>query len=478
MLTIKRPIIKRTATTGAAVLFLTVSAVLGAPVTVHGATADPLPVLELDNLVPTSTDVKTPGITRTTYKARTGGPWHVNVVVIDPDLAPLTLKGTFGTGLATSQTSSSMLQGVTTTAVRYPRVGINGAFFDGNTQNPANSTHDGDPSGIMVRGGKLLSEAAKGKGSKPVGSALVLQHGRARITELSTTLTIQPKDDPLKHRQLDGINRVPGRNAHCEGGDPIDATETFDKDLVCRDPSEIVSFTPEYAGATPTTAFLASSNDPDNPSVPGEISGDEGIEVLLNSGNKVIECHEPAPAAGSTCKTGKRGGRNVPSDGRILQGTGDGATWLRSNAPVNAVLEFPATVKDTRIDDPLTLDPSMYITPGGDLLLKNGKIDYTAGSPKLDPRTAVASDATGRIMFVTVDGNDATLSKGATRLELATLLKELGAVDALNMDGGGSTTLVWQNTVVNHPSDGNEQERPVADTVYAGVGGYPLPPRP
>ncbi|MCX5403847.1 phosphodiester glycosidase family protein [Streptomyces sp. NBC_00335] len=476
MLTIKRPIIKRTATTGAAVLLLTASAVLGAPAAVYGATAGPTG-LELAKLVPTSTDVSAPGITRTTYSARTGGPWNVNVVVIDPDLAPLTLKGTFGTALATSQTSSSMLKDVSTTTVRRPRVGINGAFFDGNVTNPANGTHDGDPSGIVVRGGKLLSEAAKGKGSKPVGSALVLQHGRARIAELSTTLKVQPKNGPLKQRQLDGINRVPGRNAHCEGPDPIDKEETFDKDGVCRDLSEIVSFTPEYAGATPTTAFLASSNDPDNPSVGGVISTDEGIEVLLDSGNKVTECYEPAPAKGSTCKIGNRGGRNVPSGGRILQGTGDGTTWLRDNAPVGAELEFPETVFDTRIADTLTLDPSMYVTPGGDLLLKNGKIDYkqpAAGSPDPNPRTAVASDATGRIMLVTVDGDDATVSKGATRLELATLLKDLGAVDALNMDGGGSTTLVWQNTVVNHPSDGNEQERPVADTVFAGVGGYPL----
>ncbi|MFF3949262.1 phosphodiester glycosidase family protein [Streptomyces sp. NPDC001902] len=70
---------------------------------------------------------------------------------------------------------------------------------------------------------------------------------------------------------------------------------------------------------------------------------------------------------------------------------------------------------------------------------------------------------------MTVDGG---AGKGATRLEPANLLHDLGAVDALNMDGGGSTTLVWQNAFANTPSDG--QERPVADAVFAGPGGYPL----
>ncbi|MEV7616561.1 phosphodiester glycosidase family protein [Streptomyces sp. NPDC089799] len=140
---------------------------------------------------------------------------------------------------------------------------------------------------------------------------------------------------------------------------------------------------------------------------------------------------------------------------------------------------------DTRFGDTLTLDPSMYVTAGGDLLMRDGVIAYTQpptnadGSPYVPdaaPRTAVGTDGYGRTVLVTVDGRRTAISRGAARSELATLLKDLGVVDALNMDGGGSTTLVWQNAVGNHPSDGTETEaeRPVGDAVYAGAGGYPL----
>ncbi|MEV6688449.1 phosphodiester glycosidase family protein [Streptomyces sp. NPDC051130] len=473
---------KRSSTYCAAALLLAGS-VLVAPTNLPDAAAAEtgLSLSVLESSSAKTVDTSVPGITRTNYSGGSG-PWNVNVVVIDPDKAPLALKGTFGTGLATSQTPSSMLQDVSVNTVRRPRVGVNGTFFDGNVLNPSSGTHDGDPSGILIRGGKLVSEASMGKGSKPVGSALVLQHGRTYITELSTTITVKPKAGAVAARQLDGINRLPGRNAHCEGTTPNDQDETIDGSGVCRDTSEIVSFTPEYGAPTPTTAFMATSNDPDVPSGEAVVSTDEGIEVLLDAGNKVTACHEPAPAAGSTCQSGNRGGRNVPAGGRILQGIGEGAAWLRANAPVGTELELPQSVVDTRFGDTLSLDASMYVTAGGDLLLRDGQVMYTQPTtststyvPDAAPRTAVASDGSGRTMLLTVDGRHDTVSKGATRLELATLLRDLGAVDALNMDGGGSTTLVWQNAVANHPSDGTEQERPVADSVYAGAGSYPLP---
>ncbi|MFJ4620166.1 phosphodiester glycosidase family protein [Streptomyces sp. NPDC088812] len=467
---------------GAAVLALTAS-LLAVPATGPRAfaaeTGLTLSVLEASALK--TVDATVPGVTRTTYTGGSGGPWIVDVVVVDPDKAPLTLDGSYGTGLAVSETTSSMLQGVSVNTLRRPRAGVNAAFFDGHVRNPATGTHDGDIGGIAVRGGKLLSEAAKGKGAAPVGSALVLQYDRVYITELATTLTVAPKDGSAAARQLDGINRLPGRNAHCEGAE---AGETIDAEGVCRDMSEIVSFTPEYGAPTPTTAAVATDNDPDNPTGEAVVSTDEGIELLLDADDEVTACYEPAPPAGSTCATGTRGGRTVPAGGRVLQGIGEGADWLRAHAPVGTALDLTETVVDTRFGDTLALEPSMYVTAGGDLLLRDGTIryvqpaSYSDGTPYVPdaaPRTAVGSDGYGRTLLVTVDGYDTTVSRGATRLELATLLRDLGATDALNLDGGGSTTLVWQNTVVNHPSDGDGTERPVADTVYAGAGGYPLP---
>ncbi|MER5867312.1 phosphodiester glycosidase family protein [Kitasatospora sp. NPDC002040] len=467
---------KHTAKRGAVALAVAASVVavpVSAPQAVAAPTGLTLALLESGATVKT-VDLSAPGIVRTAYAGGSQGPWIVNVVVIDPNEAPLALKGAFGTGLATSETTSAMHDGVSVNALRRPRVGVNASFFDGAMKNPGTNTFDGDVGGVLVSGGKLLSEAAKGKGAKPVGSALVLQHGRLYITELSTALTVRPKNSAVPARQLDGINRVPGRNAHCEGRE---SGETI-VDGTCFDLSEIISFTPEYGGPTPTTAYTVEANDPDKPGgkIQGPISADEGIELDLDADNVVTACYDSAPAVGSTCEKSNRGGRTVRAGHRILQGIGDAAGWLRTNAPKGTGLELPETVTDTRFGDQLALDPSMYVSPGGDLLLRNGAVSYTqpAGTPAAEPRTAVGTDGFGRTVLVTVDGRDA-VSKGATLLELAVLMQDLGVIDALNMDGGGSTTLVWQGQVVNHPSDGAEVERKVADTVYAGVGGYPLP---
>ncbi|MCK7477320.1 MAG: phosphodiester glycosidase family protein [Candidatus Moduliflexus flocculans] len=67
------------------------------------------------------------------------------------------------------------------------------------------------------------------------------------------------------------------------------------------------------------------------------------------------------------------------------------------------------------------------------------------------PRTAVGVRADGRILLVTVDGRQPERSVGMTIAELAALLLELGAVEAINMDGGGSTTMVVRGTGRQQP---------------------------
>jgi len=84
------------------------------------------------------------------------------------------------------------------------------------------------------------------------------------------------------------------------------------------------------------------------------------------------------------------------------------------------------------------------------------------------PRTAVGVRADGRILLVAVDGRQPELSVGMTIAELASLLRELGAVEAVNMDGGGSTTMVIRARVVNSPSD-LTGERPVGDALLVSL---------
>lgn len=91
------------------------------------------------------------------------------------------------------------------------------------------------------------------------------------------------------------------------------------------------------------------------------------------------------------------------------------------------------------------------------------------------PRTAVGRTASGEILWVTVDGRQPH-SQGATLPELAELMRRYGAVEAINLDGGGSTTLVVRNLIVNSPSDGTE--RPVSNAwLVFDNSTRPLPPK-
>jgi exopolysaccharide biosynthesis protein len=112
------------------------------------------------------------------------------------------------------------------------------------------------------------------------------------------------------------------------------------------------------------------------------------------------------------------------------------------------------------------------ITNGVPQLIKNGKIDIAWEQEKASrafvfnrhPRTAVAKLNNGKFLMVTVDGRQPGVSFGMSLQELAEYLLSLGAVDAMNLDGGGSTTMVLNGKVVNKPS-GKEGERKVGDAI-------------
>lgn len=123
-------------------------------------------------------------------------------------------------------------------------------------------------------------------------------------------------------------------------------------------------------------------------------------------------------------------------------------------------------------DKAATFDPDQDAVAGVPQLIKNGKIDITWEQEKAGrafvvnrhPRTAVATLKDGRLLMITADGRQPGVSVGMTLQELADYLLSLGAVDAINLDGGGSTTMVLDGKVVNKPSD-KEGERKVGDAI-------------
>ncbi|MDR9415061.1 MAG: phosphodiester glycosidase family protein [Gracilimonas sp.] len=84
--------------------------------------------------------------------------------------------------------------------------------------------------------------------------------------------------------------------------------------------------------------------------------------------------------------------------------------------------------------------------------------------PERHPRTAVGfNDDSTKVYFLTVDGRQSS-SAGMTLTEMGEFMSTFGVTDALNLDGGGSTTMVVHDEVVNSPSDGSG-ERAVANAL-------------
>ncbi|MCS7018970.1 MAG: phosphodiester glycosidase family protein [Cytophagales bacterium] len=105
------------------------------------------------------------------------------------------------------------------------------------------------------------------------------------------------------------------------------------------------------------------------------------------------------------------------------------------------------------------------IMGGGPMLIWKGTVFITdkeewftqiAGT---HPRTAVGLDRKGRLLLLVVDGRQSGYSEGVTFSELAAIFLGLKANYAINLDGGGSSTMVVKGKVINRPSDKNGERK-------------------
>ena len=98
-----------------------------------------------------------------------------------------------------------------------------------------------------------------------------------------------------------------------------------------------------------------------------------------------------------------------------------------------------------------------HIISGGPYLVKSGEIYVDMTAQKLssiggrNPRTAIGYTKDNHLIMLTADGREGS-SIGLTLMELAGLMKEFGCVNAMNLDGGGSTVMYVQGEVVNRPA--------------------------
>jgi exopolysaccharide biosynthesis protein len=113
---------------------------------------------------------------------------------------------------------------------------------------------------------------------------------------------------------------------------------------------------------------------------------------------------------------------------------------------------------------PAALDAVSVVSSGPVLLVdgKDARLDDNSFNRNRHPRSAVGT-AGKKVYLVTVDGRNAENAQGVSLWEFTKIMRWIGAEDALNMDGGGSTTLYVEgengNGIVNHPSDNKKFDR-------------------
>jgi hypothetical protein len=101
----------------------------------------------------------------------------------------------------------------------------------------------------------------------------------------------------------------------------------------------------------------------------------------------------------------------------------------------------------------------------GPMLVRNGApvmSNETFGNDLTErrhPRTLVGTDG-NRMIWVVIDGRSSVHSLGATIDETRWIARALGLTNAINMDGGGSSQLIWRGITTNMPSDGRERPLP------------------
>lgn len=110
----------------------------------------------------------------------------------------------------------------------------------------------------------------------------------------------------------------------------------------------------------------------------------------------------------------------------------------------------------------------------GPALVVDGQVavdgdDEVSKARSSNPRTAIGQVGQGHYIFLVSDGRSDE-SEGLTLLQMAEELAARGVQTAYNLDGGGSSTLVFNGEVVNNPAGGRggESERQVSDIVYIG----------
>jgi hypothetical protein len=364
------------------------------------------------------------------------GPWRLNLIEIDPAHFKGHIFSAGGNDTVAGRIKTSDI------AHRFgAQVAINGGFF---AMTPEEGVV-GEPAGISVMQGRWRSEATLGRpylllrDRYPISAAILSARPPSpRIVWSDGTVSL-----------LGGINRQPGQVRDC-GTTGAPANRLPAQDVTCAVRDEIVAITDDAGFVADASHGLAVTVGPD-----GRLKTGSGAEL----------------------------------GGTVLVGIGRKADFLRSRLARHVRARMDLTY-DTRSDK--AASSALYAVNGAPTLVRGGEMIHaddkegwaTHGMPLArwnyvhswsvlrNPRTAVGIDAKRHVWLLVVEGREYSeassvsvpASAGLSIEELRRVMVHIGARDAINLDGGGSSAMVVRGKLITHPSD-SSGERAVGDAI-------------
>jgi hypothetical protein len=147
----------------------------------------------------------------------------------------------------------------------------------------------------------------------------------------------------------------------------------------------------------------------------------------------------------------------IPAGGAVLLARGQSAAALTAETAVGATMTVRLSLRPTWPGVLSAFGGGPQLVRDGVPLYRSGEKFTTRQLGPRAPRSAVGQLADGRVVLVAVDGRQPGYSVGLTSFELAQALVRLGAVTGMGLDSGGSTTMAFDGTLLNRPSDGRER---------------------
>lgn len=186
----------------------------------------------------------------------------------------------------------------------------------------------------------------------------------------------------------------------------------------------------------------------------------EGTNIILKPTNPEITLNNSISATVEAV-TVDDGSVTIPKGKWVLSVSSDAAPEIQERITTLTPGTKVSVATNDASGDPRWESAIYAIGNTGGKLLTDGQLDYKDESAA--PRTAIGIRKDGSIVFYTLDGRQTGYSYGAKKSTVAKRLQELGCIEALNLDGGGSTTLggVSPGTtnfkIINSPSDGKQR---------------------